>query len=123
MQKKVYETAKRPEEIAGLLLQRLNTGDYEGCALLYEPDAALATGASEVARGHQAISNFYKKLLASHPVFKPALSSAPLLQGDLALTSSRLDDGTVTVEVARRQADGTWLYVIDQPNFLDTQAR
>jgi len=24
----------------------------------------------------------------------------------------------VTVEVARRQADGTWLWVIDQPNVV-----
>jgi hypothetical protein len=27
-----------------------------------------------------------------------------------------LANGVVTVEVARRQADGTWLWVIDQPN-------
>lgn len=36
--------------------------------------------------------------------------------GDLALTSARFDDGAATVEVARRQPDGTWLFVIDQPN-------
>jgi hypothetical protein len=34
--------------------------------------------------------------------------------GDLALTSTRSPDGTVTAEVARRQADGTWLWVIDK---------
>ena len=33
---------------------------------------------------------------------------------DLALTSTRLPDGTVTSEVARRQSDGTWLWVIDR---------
>jgi hypothetical protein len=32
----------------------------------------------------------------------------------LALTSTRLPDGTVTAEVARRQNDGTWQWVIDQ---------
>jgi hypothetical protein len=32
----------------------------------------------------------------------------------LALTSTRLADGTVTGEVARRQADGTWLWVLDR---------
>ena len=41
---------------------------------------------------------------------KPAL-----LRGDLALTSSRLTDGTVRAEVARRQADGTRLWAVDQP--------
>jgi hypothetical protein len=38
--------------------------------------------------------------------------------GDLALTSTRLADGTVTVEVARRRRDGTWLWVIDQPSVI-----
>jgi hypothetical protein len=37
-----------------------------------------------------------------------------LICGDLALTSTRSRDGTVTSEVARRQKDGTWLWVIDR---------
>jgi hypothetical protein len=36
-----------------------------------------------------------------------------IVAGDLALTSTRLPDGSVTAEVARRQGDGTWLWVID----------
>ena len=35
-----------------------------------------------------------------------------------ALTSTRLPGGGATVEVARRQPDGTWLWVLDQPNIL-----
>jgi hypothetical protein len=38
-----------------------------------------------------------------------------LRAGDLALTSTRLDDGAVTVEVARRRPDGTWRWIIDEP--------
>jgi hypothetical protein len=38
--------------------------------------------------------------------------------GDLALTSTRLPGGGATVEVARRQPDGTWRWVIDQPALL-----
>jgi hypothetical protein len=37
-----------------------------------------------------------------------------VISGDLALTCTRLPDGTVTAEVARRQADGTWRWVIDK---------
>jgi hypothetical protein len=33
--------------------------------------------------------------------------------GDLAITST-VRPGNATVEVARRQADGTWLWIIDQ---------
>jgi len=48
---------------------------------------------------------------------RPTVSgeSQPALRfGDLALTSTRFDGGA-TAEVARRQPDGTWLWVIDQP--------
>jgi hypothetical protein len=49
--------------------------------------------------------------------FEPDAAPRPTLRaGDLAVTSSVLRDGTVTVEVVRRQRDGTWLWVIDQPN-------
>ncbi len=34
--------AKRPEELAQLLLARLNAGDADGCAALYEADAVLS---------------------------------------------------------------------------------
>jgi hypothetical protein len=50
-------------------------------------------------------------------LYEPDAAPRPTLRaGDLAVTSSVLRDGTVTVEVARRQRDGTWLWVIDQPN-------
>ncbi|MBW8908910.1 MAG: hypothetical protein JF620_07800, partial [Mesorhizobium sp.] len=37
-----------------------------------------------------------------------------LINGDLALTSTKLPDGSITSEVARRQSDGTWLWAIDR---------
>jgi hypothetical protein len=37
--------------------------------------------------------------------------------GDLALTSTRFAGGA-TAEVARRQPDGSWLWVIDQPRVV-----
>jgi hypothetical protein len=37
-----------------------------------------------------------------------------LISGDLALTSTRCSNGSVTAEIARRQGDETWLWVIDQ---------
>ena len=44
--------------------------------------------------------------------------SQPALRfGDLALTSTRFAGGA-TAEVARRQPDGTWLWVIDQPRVV-----
>ena len=41
------------------------------------------------------------------------VSGPAIISGDLPLTSTRLPDGNVA-EIARRQGDGTWLWVIDQ---------
>ena len=38
--------------------------------------------------------------------------------GDIAITST-VRAGNATVEVARRQSDGTWLWLIDQPSVLE----
>ena len=39
--------------------------------------------------------------------------------GDLALTSTRpADDAGARAQVARRQPDGTWLRILDRPDFL-----
>jgi len=69
------------------------------------------TGSDEIRRA-------YERLVADRPQFEPGTQQPTLLSGDLALTSSRLANGVVTVEVARRQADGAWLWVIDQPNVI-----
>lgn len=56
------------------------------------------------------------RFLAGSP--KLSGESQPALRsGDLALTSTRFDGGA-TAEVARRQPDGTWLWVIDQPRIF-----
>ena len=57
-------------------------------------------------------------LVADSPAVEPGAQQPTLRSGDLALTSARFDDGAVTVEVARRQPDGTWLLLIDQPNIV-----
>jgi len=112
---KHWEPALNPEDIARFFVSRANAGDVDGLVALYEPDAVVAVGEGEVAVGSEASRSFYAKLLADRPQFEPGEQRPALRQGDLALTSSRLLNGTVTAEVARKQPDGTWLWVIDQP--------
>lgn len=109
------ERAWEPEALAVLFLARAGDGDVGGVVALYEPGAVLATP-DGVVTGHDAIRRFYEQLLEQMPVFKGDIRPA-LRTGDLALTSTCFATGA-TVEVARRQADGTWLWVIDQPNVL-----
>jgi ketosteroid isomerase-like protein len=112
------ERATEPEELSRLIVERLNRGDVDGLVALYEPDAVLALDDGQVATGSHEIRKAYARLVAGQPTFEPGTQRPTLRSGDLALTSSRLANGAVTVEVARRQPDGTWLWVIDQPDVI-----
>jgi len=107
-----------PEDLAAFFLERANAGDVDGVVALYEPGAVLAAPSGQLAVGHQQIRQVYADLLAGRPVFSSAGQSPAIIQGELALTSTRLPGGGATAEVARRQPDGSWQWVIDQPAVL-----
>jgi ketosteroid isomerase-like protein len=110
--------AAQPEDLGALFLERANVGDVEGLVALYEPGAVLAFPAGRLAAGHEEIRAVYAELLSGRPRFS-SLGQQPVIRnGDLALTSTRLPGGGATVEVARRQPDGSWRWVIDQPAVL-----
>ena len=111
-----HEQALQPEDLSRFIVERLNAGDVDGLVALYEPDAVLAMGRGQVASGAGEIRTAYEQIVAGRLSFEPGVQQATHRCGDLALTSSRLADGTITAEVARRQPDGTWLWVLDQPN-------
>ncbi len=112
------ERATLPEDLSRLIVERLNAGDVDGLTALYEPNAVLALPDGGLATGSEEIRRAYERVVADRPRFEPGARQPTLVSEDLALTSSRLANGAVTVEVARRQADGTWLWVIDQPNVV-----
>jgi ketosteroid isomerase-like protein len=109
------ELTVRPEDLGRLFLERANAGDVEGLVALYETGAVLAFPPGGLATGHEQIRTVYAELLADRLSFSSLGQPAAIINGDLALTSTRLPDGGATVEVARRQPDGTWRWVIDQP--------
>jgi len=104
------------QDLARLLVSRANAGDVEGMVALYEPDAVLACGDGRSAVGTDAIRKFYTDLLAAGRTFDLGEQRPAMLRENLALTSTRLPNGIVTAEVARKQIDGRWLWVIDQPS-------
>lgn len=108
--------AEQPEDLGRFFVERANAGDLEGLVALYEPSAVLAVPGGAQAAGTDAIRRALGQFLAGNPKLS-GVSQPALRFGDLALTSTRFDGGA-TAEVARRQPDGTWRWVIDQPRIV-----
>lgn len=112
------ERAMHPEDLTRLFVERANAGDAAGVAALYEPDAVMAYPPGSRTVGREAIRELWEKILAQRPHFEPEQPLPTLLSGDLALTSTPPKDGSgARAQVVRRQPDGSWLRVLDQPEF------
>jgi uncharacterized protein (TIGR02246 family) len=106
--------------------QAFNTGDVEQVMALYEPDAVLIPEPGQVARGTDAIRQALLGFLALKLPIR-LQNKRVLTSGDLAMLSntwkmagtgpdgSPVDLGGNTMEVVRRQPDGSWRYVFDDP--------
>ena len=100
---------------------RFNDQDLEGLVALYAPDASLVQLDGTTLTGVDAIREAYAAFLElkGHMTVR---SRYAIEAGDLAVLSNewRYTVGdqsmsAVTAEVARRQPDGGWLYVVDHP--------
>lgn len=108
--------------------EAFNAGDLDRLLRMYEPDAVLVPGpGADPIRGHEAIAASLGWFLALGGCLT-FTTRHWLVSGDLALGSIAFElagghdaAGTpvplagVTSELARRQADGTWKYVVDHP--------
>lgn len=112
------ETAAQPEDLARLFVERVNAGDAEGLAALYEPDAVFAYPPGQMTIGREAIRVLFEQMVAQRPQFNFEEPLATVRSGDLALTSTRpADESGARAQVARQQPDGTWLRILDRPEF------
>ena len=121
--------ARRPEECDTLLCEALNRGDLEGAVALYEADAAFVQEPGKVVRGHAAVRGAMQGFLAIKPKFTISVNAVE--NGDIAMLRSKWSvsgtgpDGKPVAmsgngsEVVRRQADGTWKFIIDNPAGAD----
>ena len=113
--------AHKPEEVHALFIDAFNRGDVEALVALYEPNAILVTGGGTVT-GHEAIRETYQQLLAggarmdleTRAVVESAEGLAALHASWTYHRAGKATPGLST-EVVRRQPDGTWLFVIDEP--------
>jgi ketosteroid isomerase-like protein len=109
--------AGKPEDLTQLFVEAANRGDAEGIAALYEQNAVMAYPSGGQTVGRAAIRALWEKVLANAPHFEP---ENPLASGDIALTATVAKDGAgARAQVVRRQPDGSWLRLLDQPEFTN----
>ena len=126
-------SARSPEEIDPLFAQALNAGDIDALMALYEPQASLMPSPGKVVVGTAAIREALAAFLAGRPnmtVSQRLVSHTD----DLALVTSKWEltmtgaDGQrstmngQSVEVVRRQGDGSWRFAIDMPFGINSNA-
>lgn len=112
------EPARTPDDLFRLFVERANAGDLDGLSMLYEPGVVAVIAPGEIVEGIAAVQAVQKELLARNLTFTLEGQLPSVVAGDLALTSAMLAPGVVTAEVARRQPDGTWRWVIDNSNVI-----
>jgi ketosteroid isomerase-like protein len=118
--------ASAPEELEPRLAALVAAGDLDGIVGLYAADAVVSLPRGREAAGSTAIRSAFAAALAAGalgPVGAASTVTArAVVSGDLAMTTSTTADGTVRTQVARRCAQGRWVWVRDGSRLRDVPA-
>lgn len=119
--------AGSPDQLMLMFAERAAEGDAAGLMALYEQDGVFEPQAGVELRGADVIMPALIGLAALRPRIDYTGPPDVVVVDDIALVSNAwtmttmLPDGTtrresgVSADVLRRQADGNWLVLIDQP--------
>ena len=126
MSTQTLASTESPEQVLEAVVEGINTGNFDMLMALYEPDAAFATQPGRLAPGLGGIRDALGGFVALNGKLDIQVNRV-LEVGDLALvvgnwsfTGTGLDGEPVKLaarnaDVLRRQADGSWRFVIDNP--------
>ncbi len=115
-----------PEQVIERFAALLAGGDIDGLVDLYEPEAVFAPRPGEAVTGHDAIREALGGLIELRPQLDGEIRDV-LVSDDTALISNRwwlrgtgpdgapVEMGGTSADVLRRDPDGAWRIVIDNP--------
>ena len=99
----------------------VNNQDLDALLALYEPDASMVVLDGSTVTGTEAIREQWagvlemKGQMTLRSRYAIEAGDLAILSNEWTLTAGDQSLSAVTAEVARRQPDGGWLYVIDHP--------
>jgi ketosteroid isomerase-like protein len=115
-----------PEEVLNSVVEGINAGDLDSLMTLYEAGACFASQPGQLANSPESLRQSLRSFIDLKG--KLDLKVKRVLQAsDLALVTSEWSFGGTgpdgnpvnmagkSADVLRRQADGTWRFVIDNP--------
>lgn len=119
--------AATPAVLMATFAARARHGDAAGLVELYEPGAVFEPTIGATLRGGEQIRPALAELAAIRPTIEYVGEPAVVIVDDIALVAnswtmtaqlpdgSTLHEGGISADVLRRQPDGTWRVLIDQP--------
>lgn len=119
--------ARKPEELDKLFGEAMNAGNLDALVALYEPGASFAADPGKPVTGTSAVREALKGFLGMKPKITLNVrrvytsGDIALVHADWSITGTGPDGKPAAMqgrsaEVARRQRDGTWLFLIDNPD-------
>jgi ketosteroid isomerase-like protein len=111
--------AKSPEEICHLFKQYMAEGDLDSVLSVYDPEAVFLNRSGEIKKG-DALREELAKFAGVKATFDFKIKQV-IRSGDIALmhtewkVSAPEPMSVYAIEVARRQPDGTWRWLIGDP--------
>jgi ketosteroid isomerase-like protein len=112
--------AMSPEEICSLFQQYMAEGDIEAVLSLYDPEAVFLNQSREITKGRHGLRQELAPLVAMRARFNFIIKQV-IQTGAIALmhtewtVSGPQPMKVYAIEVARRQQDGTWRWLIGDP--------
>ncbi|MEU4930688.1 nuclear transport factor 2 family protein [Streptomyces yokosukanensis] len=116
--------AQTPQQVGTLFMEYLEAGDIEGLVSLHEPNAHFVPTPETHVVGAAAIREALRQLIDSGARLKLELRDIREVD-DIALVSNTATltgvgpqpTVSTTTEILRRQPDGGWVHVVDDPFF------
>ena len=125
-QDRALKGRETPEQVLKSIVDGINTGNLDALTPLYEPEAAFATQPGSLAYGLPGVRSSLAAFIAMQGTLDLNVtrvleaSDLALVVGMWSFTGTGPDGERVKLtgrnaDVLRRQSDGTWRFVIDNP--------